>query len=151
MRTETYEIVMPEKCRVMTEEEMEYEGGFFNFGLAAVLSVVSVACDFAVSTGFVKGNAAKALTAVSYGCTVGAAVCSLGGTALLCAGSKSAATLIGKKVVKQAATNATRAEAKSALCAHGSLCVTAYETGLVASGKSDYGAGSAAGLALSLI
>jgi len=131
---------MPEKARVMTEEEMEYEGGFFNFCAAAILSAVSVVCDVAVGTGFVKGDAAKALTAVSYGCTVGAAVCSLGGTAALCSGAKGAAkVLIGK----------TTSEVRAAASAHGSLCLVGYETGLVASGKTDYGAGSMAGLALS--
>lgn len=30
MRTESYEILMPEKARLMTEEEMEYEGGWLN-------------------------------------------------------------------------------------------------------------------------
>ncbi len=142
MKARNQEIVMPKKSRIMTQEEMEYEGGLFNLGMAAVLSGVSLFCDLAVSTGLIKGNVAKAATAISYGCTIGATVCSFGGATALAAGSKAVAKrLIGK----------TTSEAKAALGFHTNLCLTGYQTGLVASGKTDYGAGSAVGFMSSVM
>ncbi len=44
MRTESYEILMPEKARVMTEEEMEYEGGFAWWIPSAAVSAVGWVC-----------------------------------------------------------------------------------------------------------
>lgn len=138
MRAKNQEIVMPEKSRAMTQEEMEYEGGFF--GIA--FGIVSTICDFAVSSGIVKGDRAKALTAISYGCTVVGAVTSFGGSVALAAGAKTVAKVLIRN---------TTSEAKAAGGTLASSTLVAYQTGIVSSRTKDYGAGSTVGLAISLL
>lgn len=79
-------IVKPAKCRLMVDDEMEYEGGFLNFGLAAVCSVASVACGV---MSVVDRNNADKWNAASIGLGIAGAVLSFGvGTAVVAAGSK---------------------------------------------------------------
>lgn len=44
MRTKTNRIVMPEECRTMTEEEMEYDGQFAWWPVSAIVSAVGWTC-----------------------------------------------------------------------------------------------------------
>ena len=54
MRTESYEIIIPEKARVMTEDEMEYEGGWLNFIASACCAVAGVVADYAGDQGWIS-------------------------------------------------------------------------------------------------
>jgi len=101
MSTDSYEILMPEKARVMTEEEMEYEGGILNFLVAAVATVASVGCSVMANA---TGN--SAWKAASVACGVVSAVCSFGvGTAFNIAvtGSKSIVTRVASKAISKSA------------------------------------------------
>ncbi|MDC7951232.1 hypothetical protein PAA26_04070 [Methanomassiliicoccaceae archaeon COG_1] len=138
---ENFGIAEPAKCTRMSEEETEYDGGFFHLSISLALSAVSVGCDFAVSTGWVKGKWAKRMNAVSYACTVGAAITSFGGTTALACESKTVAKhLIGKR---------TTDIAKGAGQSLTSMFAVPYETGVIASGSHDYGIGGATGIAIS--
>ena len=86
MRTESYDIVIPEKARVMTEEEMEYEGGLWNFIASAALFGASLVCDYC---GYKEAAIA---------CSVGSCALSFGlGAATL---ATTTATTVTKEVAK---------------------------------------------------
>ena len=92
---------MPEKCRVMTEEEMEYEGGFLNFIAAAVCTVASIGCSAAASL-----TGCKELEYASWDLAAAGVVSSAGVTACVSAASRTATTVVVKNTVKQAVVNA---------------------------------------------
>lgn len=65
MRTRNQEIVMPEKSRVMTQEEMEYEGGWLNFIVGAAATCISIGASALGSAGIVDK---KYTNAISMAC-----------------------------------------------------------------------------------
>lgn len=89
-----YETLMPEKARIMTEEEIEYECGFLNFIAAAVCSVASIGCSAAASL-----TGCKELEYASYGLDLASAGLSLGVTACVGATAKGVTKVVTNRVI----------------------------------------------------
>ena len=105
---ENFGIAEPAKCTRMSEEETEYDGGFWNFVASAGLAAVSFGCDALVGTGIVRGKGARALRAVSGSCNVASVALSFGVEAGLMAGSKTVARFVGRAASKSIENQACR-------------------------------------------
>ncbi len=101
MRAKNQEIVMPEKSRAMTQEEMEYEGGVLNFLISAACFVVDVGAGLAADAGMISRDTA---TAIQVGATAVGAITSFGITTAVMAGTK----VVGEKTIEYTTKNVAK-------------------------------------------
>jgi len=91
-----HEIKMPEKYRELTDDEMQYDGGLWNFAASIVSSVISFGLGIAAE---VTGNKTLANASIAFG--VASMVLSFGATGLVSrAAGKWAAKPIGNAITK---------------------------------------------------
>jgi hypothetical protein len=93
-----YEMKMPKRYVELSEEEMEYDGGFLNFIVGLAATCVGIVATAAGNAGLIdKGTA----NTVSLICTGISAVCTLGTAAVVSTALKTtASTMIVRGVVK---------------------------------------------------
>ena len=74
------ELRMPARYADMTEDEMEYDGGWINFVVGAVASIGGLACTALSHSGVIKDEKAnQILKYVGIGCTIVGIVSLTGG------------------------------------------------------------------------
>ena len=67
----TKEFMMPGNYMEMTEKEMEYDGGWLNFVVAAVATVGGLACTALTHSGVIKDEKIRNIVnAIGIGCTI---------------------------------------------------------------------------------
>jgi hypothetical protein len=75
MRNKSYTLEMPVRYRELSEDEMEYDGGWLNFVVGIAAAAVGIAATAAGNAGLIDKNLA---TAINVGCTVVSLVCTAG-------------------------------------------------------------------------
>jgi len=91
------EINMPKRYVELSENEMEYDGGFFgiNFVASIVATAVGLVVDYAGDKGLIDKDLANVISA---GCTVVSVVCSLGTIGTVA--NANAALKLGKEFIQ---------------------------------------------------
>lgn len=75
-----YELVMPKRYADLSEDEMEYDGGWLNFLLGLVCSAISIVCTFIAST---TDNQTIAQAATAIGAVATAVGMAMGTSAVI--------------------------------------------------------------------
>ena len=92
-----YGMDMPKRYVDLSEDEMEYDGGFFgiNFAVSIAATIVGAVATVAGDAGLIDKKLADT---ISYGCTVISVICSIGTIGAVA--NANAAIKLGKTVVE---------------------------------------------------
>jgi len=106
-----YEMDMPKRYVDLSDDEMEYDGGFLNFAIGIALNVAGVGLSIAAAT---TGN--KTLETLSHASTIVGAALTLGTTTLAIGVAGNAVKSLVTQTTLTAVKRVTGEELKDAAC-----------------------------------
>ena len=113
-----HELVMPKNYVGLSEEEMEYDGGFLNFIVGVAVSAVGIGLSVAAAA-----TGSQLLQTASNVATIAGAALSLGTAALVVGVAKGAVTTLTTQTIKGTLVQVTGQELKDAAAKAGAQIV----------------------------